>query len=65
MPDGRYWVLDDENESNRLAEASAAIGFPVTGIVDEVAGGVIAYAHREHATRITKVLNEGETDVTP
>lgn len=60
--DPKFWILDvptgvSTANSNRIHEASEAIGFPVVGIVDEEGGGVIAYAHHEVAGGLVRRLN--------
>lgn len=59
----RFWILDgppeglDTSQTNRINEASEAIGFPVVGIVDEESGGVIAYGNPEICDELVRRAN--------
>ncbi len=61
--DERFWVLDAANDDNRLDEIQGAIqglvpGSPaIVAIVDDNAGGIIAYALRPHAGLMVEALN--------
>lgn len=51
MSEPRFWILDAANEENRLNEVQAAAQTPIYGIVDEEAGGIVAYACGEENAR--------------
>lgn len=56
MADQRYWICDT-NPDNVLPAISKVVGYPVVGITDEEAGGIIASAALEHANTIVEALN--------
>lgn len=53
----RYWILDAANKENRLDEISAACNQPMDALVDEEAGGIIAYVHTTVADSLVEKLN--------
>ena len=62
MNEPRFWTLtasfnEDTSDHNRINEAQAAIGFPLEGLVDEEAGGVVGYLHAERSDEIVSILN--------
>lgn len=57
MDDERYWIVDSDNDFNLIRSASDAIGYPVVGLVDEKAGGIIGYLGFAIAHDICKALN--------
>ena len=57
MDEGRYWVIQDEEGVNRLHAVSIAAGYTVVGLVDEEAGGIIAYGGFDAINAICAHLN--------
>jgi hypothetical protein len=57
--ENRYWVEDAANETNQLNEITEAIpgSFVVCGLVDEEAGGIIAYGSFNYLNAIAANLN--------
>lgn len=60
MSEPRWDVMVFANESNRIDPMSEAAGFPLVGIIDEKAGGIVAYASEETADEMVAILNEKE-----
>lgn len=53
----RYWILAAANKDNRLDAVSAACNQPMDALVDEEAGGIIAYVHATIADSLVEKLN--------
>lgn len=56
----RFWVNWTADETTVVPAVEKALGHPVVGIVDEKAGGMVAYAAPEAANQIVAVLNAVE-----
>lgn len=61
MSEPRFDVLDAANDYNKINEVTTAANAPMSGIVDEIAGGVIAYASVSVAEDLVKRLNFSPT----
>jgi hypothetical protein len=62
MTEDRYWILtslrgEDTSQHNRINEVAEAANLSMVGIVDEEAGGVVAYVTVDLADEIVKRLN--------
>lgn len=53
----RWETMIPANDTNRFNPISQIIGFPVVGIVDDLRGGIVAYASEPVADEIVKRMN--------
>lgn len=54
----RFWLCELDPADTVHAPHVSAFGVDTVGIVDELAGGIIAYAHRSNAVAILAAIRE-------
>jgi hypothetical protein len=58
--DPRFWLLDSNNEHNKIDAVQKAAGTRIEALVDEEAGGIVGYLLIGSAQQIVSVLNTAD-----